>query len=187
LLKVNAGWLSPRAAAWMRNAAKAIPPGYNEVGDAPVSLTLPTAAGTVGLVLFPRGTGSRNAPTPKQQERVLAAAAALRPSVALVIGVSPWGYEAERDFLPRAQGVFSCLLGGGDGPGFSQSLQSKSPGVLWARSDAKGRCITEITLLLRPDGELQWKDGTTFRARLVDLKPSIMPDRAMEDLIRMQR
>ncbi len=184
LLRVNAGWLSPKAAAWMRGAAKAVPSGYSEVGTDPVSLVLPTAAGKIGLVLFPRGDGPKDAPTPEQQKRVLAAAAALRPSAALIIGVSPWGFEAERDFLPLAQGVFSCLLGGGDGPGFAKSLQSQSPGVLWARSDSKGRSVTEITLLQRPGDGFRWTEGTSFNARLIDLKPNVAPpDRTMEALI----
>ena len=102
--------------------------------------------------------------------------------------MSPWGLVGEKKFLPKAQGVFDCILGGGEGVGFAQSLSDQSSGVLWLRPDGKGRTVNVVDILETPkrnpqSGALKWVDGVNFRAALEFLDSSCPPDPAMQKLI----
>ncbi len=169
----------------MRAAAGKIPSGYAEVSGEPVSLIKNTPAGKLGLVLFPRGSGPYYQPTLEQQAAVLRAATDLKPKVSLVMGISPWGQASEQEFLPKARGIFSCILGGGPGPAFAQAFPSGDTSLLWARSDMNGRAVLELSLLQMPVSgtSAAWLDGVTFTSHLVILGPRYPSDPAMETLV----
>jgi hypothetical protein len=188
LLNVDAGFMSPRAAAWMEKNVKAIPPGFHVVHSAPVSRLVPTPAGNIGLVFFPYGHGELGAPTAEQVKSVLAAGASLRAKSVLLVGVSPWGYDAEKVFLRQGEGVFHILLGGGDGMPFAQAIAKECPSILWSRADSMGRAVTDIALMELPpsaaSGErAQWLEGITFKARLVFLDDSFSSDPQMQRIL----
>ncbi len=194
LLRVDAGWLSPKAARWMKQSSGKIPPGYQVVNAEPVSSLVDTRIGKIGILLFPEGPVPGKAPTPAQEQSVLAAGRALQSQAALVVGVSPWGLVGEKNFLPKAQGIFDCILGGGEGVGFAQSLSEKSPDVLWLRPDGKGRAVNVVEILRVPErgtpkpvkpakAASAWIDGVTFRASLEFLDNAFPPDPAMQKLV----
>ena len=185
ILKVDAGWLSPKSTRWLKEGAGAIPPGYSPASKDPVSRIVTTKAGKIGVVLFPQGAGEHGKPTPAQEEKVLQAGLAMKGKVPLVVGVSPWGINPEKAFLPKAQGVFACLLGGGEGIGFSHSVTAEAPGVLWLRPDAKGRAVNIVEFLEMPaQGSIpQWLEGVTFRANLEYLDDKFPSDPSMIKVI----
>lgn len=180
LLRVDLGWMTPKSAKWMQKAAGATPHGYIEVSDKPVSRIVDSRAGKIGIVLFPEGKEPGQGPTREQEQMVLTEGKSLKEKVRLVIGISPWGYVGERDFIPKAKGIFGCILGGGEGVGFSHSLQ-ENPGVLWIRPDNQGRAVNILELLELPVlGESpRWKENTTFRAFLEFLDESFPSDPQM--------
>ncbi|MDR2488701.1 MAG: hypothetical protein LBD42_04325 [Desulfovibrio sp.] len=195
LLRIDAGWLSPKAANWMKVSAGKIPPGYHIVNTDTISRVIDTALGKVGIVFFPQGTAPGKAPTREQEHKALAAGRALRGKTALLLGVSPWGLVGEKKFLPGAQGIFDCILGGGEGVAFAHSLAQETPGVLWLRPDGKGRAVNILEILQAPQQSLspgkrrqsggppQWVEDVTFRASLVFLDPSVPSDPAMRRII----
>ena len=181
--------MSPKSARWLKESSGKIPAGYQVVNTEPVSCLINTRMGKVGVLLFPQGPAPGKAPSPAQEQSVLTAGRALRSQAALVLGVSPWGLSGEKNFLPKAQGVFDCILGGGEGVAFAQSVSDKVPGVLWLRPDGKGRAVNILEILRMPERETGrkaapvWVDGVTFRASLEFLDSSFPQDPAVQKLI----
>ena len=184
LLHVNLGWLSGKAGKWMLQGAGSLPSGYVTVGDAPVVRIMETRAGKIGVVLFPEGRQPGRSPDAKTVEAVLDAGRSLVGKVRLVIGVSPWGYRGERDFLKKAEGVYGCILGGGEGVGFDFFLK-ETPKVLWIRPDTQGRAVNILELLQLPGigDQPKWEQNKTFRAYLEFLDNKFPSDPAVQTLV----
>lgn len=185
LLNVDAGWLSPKAAQWLREGAGGIPKGYHPVQADPVTRVLNTPAGPIGLVFFPQGPAPGKKPTAEIEQKALAAGRALRSTTRIVLGVSPWGYVGERDFLPKAEGVFTCILGSGEGVAFPFSLSDAHPGILWLRPDGQGRAVNVLEFLQLPSQgvAMQWREGITFNASLDFLDSDCPTDPAMLTIV----
>lgn len=185
LLRVDAGWLSAKAAQWLKKGAGSVPRGFSEIGTAPRTRTVDTAIGTIGIVFFPEGPVPGKAPDPAQEQAVLEAGRSLKERCALVLGISPWGYVGERDFLPKAEGVFNVILGGGEGVGFGHSLSNKGPGVLWLRPDSQGRAVNILEIHTLPSRGVPyvWREEQTFSARLEWLDEKYRSDPAMEKIV----
>lgn len=169
----------------MRQACGALPPRFHMVAKEPVNLKLKSPLGAIGLVLFPEGPVPGKGPAKEQVEAALKAGKALRSACVLVIGVSPWGYVGERDFLPKAEGIFDCIFGGGEGVGFGFSVPEKTPRILWLRPDSQGRAINMLELLEKPDpkSRLPWVEGKSFNASLEFLHDEYPSDPAMLKLV----
>jgi hypothetical protein len=184
LLRVNLGWLSARAERWLREAGGDIPANYETPQQRPVVRVLESEAGTIGVVLFPEGVEPGKGPGPQGEQAVLEAGRSLKSKVGLVLGVSPWGYTGERDFIPKAAGVFDVILGGGEGIGFDLSLR-ENPTVLWLRPDSQGRAVNVLELLEVPaNGKpMRWKENDTFRANLEFLDDTCPSDPAMQAVV----
>lgn len=176
LTHTDAGWMSPKSAQWFMQNAGSLPAGFSQVNDTPVSRVFGSPAGKIGIVFFPEGPVPGKGPTPEQAQACLAAGKKLQKGCALVIGVSPWGYVGERDFLPLAQGVFNCLFGGGEGVGFGFTVPEKTPDVLWLRPDSKGRAVNVLELYTLPRQGEAWKENTHFGAWLEFLDNSFTAD-----------
>jgi hypothetical protein len=183
-LRVNLGWLSPAAARWMLEAAGSIPVNFTVVESRPVARLLPSKAGNIGVVLFPQGPEPGRGPTPEQERAVIAAGKTLRGKARLVLGVSPWGYFGERRFLPKAAGVFHCILGGGEGVGFGDAL-SEDGSVLWLRPDSKGRAVNIVEFYALPpeSGPVRWREKDNYKAVLEFLDDSCPSDPGMEAIL----
>ena len=181
LLNVDIGWLSKKSAEWLRRNTGDIPRGFVEVGSEPITRLLESTAGTLGFVLFPEGPEPGRSPTPKQIAAVIAAGKSLKDKAVMVVGISPWGYIGERDFLPAAQGVFDCILGSGEGVGFPSAVPQKTPSVLWIRPDGAGRSVNILELFVKPQigQKIEWIERTTFGASLEFLGNNHPSDPAM--------
>ncbi|MDR1686746.1 MAG: hypothetical protein LBR82_10005 [Desulfovibrio sp.] len=188
MLQVDAGWISRSAAGWLKTAGAGIPAGYVEIDREPRDKILQSPAGPVGIVFFPEGPVPGKGPTPEQERQVLERGKKLRGQVPLLLGVSPWGLVAEKSFLPKAGGIFDCILGGGEGVGFAFSLAEKIPGLIWLRPDGKGRAVNVLELNRMPDGKtpFAWEEGRTFNARLDFMGERVPADKAALELIRRQ-
>jgi len=181
LLNVDIGWLSKKSAQWMRDNAGDIPRGFIEVGSEPVVRLLDSPVGTLGFVLFPEGPEPGRSPAPKQINAAVTAGKSLKNKAVMVVGISPWGYVGERDFLPKAKGVFDCILGSGEGVGFPGTVPQKTPGVLWIRPDGAGRAVNILELYFKPQpGQaIQWIERKTFGASLEFLDNTCPSDPAV--------
>lgn len=185
LLGVDAGWLSGKAAQWLKKDAGSLPRGFSMAGATPLARTIDTAIGSIGIVFFPEGPAPGKGPSPEQERAVLEAGRSLRGKCTLILGISPWGYVGERDFLPKAEGVFNVILGGGEGVGFSHSLSNKAPGVLWLRPDSQGRAVNLLNILTLPSKSTPylWREDVTFTANLEWLDGTYRSDPAMEKIV----
>ncbi|MDR1946512.1 MAG: hypothetical protein LBQ51_05025 [Desulfovibrio sp.] len=188
LLHVDAGWISQKAAGWLKKAAGNIPAGYVGIGGEPLDKILQTPAGPVGIVFFSEGAVPGKGPSPEQERKILERGRALRKKVPLLLGISPWGLTAEKSFLPRAGGIFDCILGGGEGVGFGFSLAEKVPGLIWLRPDGKGRAVNVLELNKMPDGKglFSWEEGKNFNARLDFMGEGVPEDKTALELISRQ-
>lgn len=164
--------------------AGAVPGGFNKVGAKPVVRTISTPIGLVGVVLFAQGPVPGKGPNPAQEQQALAAGQTLKNKCALLVGVSPWGYTAERDFLPKADGIFNVILGGGEGVSFANSLSAERPGILWLRPDSQGRAVNVLEILELPNKQILWKENVNFRARLDWLDNKTPDDPAMRAIVK---
>lgn len=186
LLKVDLGWLSPKAAQWLRQSVGSLPTGFHAMQKKPVTKIITTKAGKIGFVLFPEGSVPGKGPTPDQVTAVLAAGNALKGKVALIIGISPWGAAGETAFIrsKKAGEVFGCILGSGEGIGFAHSL-TEDPSVLWVRPDSQGRAVNVIELLELPTtgAKAEWLEGVTFRAEMDFLDDDRPDDPAMRGIV----
>ncbi|MDR3176823.1 MAG: hypothetical protein LBU06_09890 [Desulfovibrio sp.] len=189
LLRVDTGWISGKAARWLRGETGRIPPGYLVSEGKSVSRLLNTRAGSVGVVFFPEGPVPGKGPGPGQESEVLAAGKALREKAALLVGVSPWGAAAEKKFLPKAQGVFDCILGGGEGIGFDFIFAEGSSSPIWIRPDVKGRAVNVLEIYLPPlaGSSFVWSEGKTYNAWLDFMGEGVPVHRAALELIGPRR
>ena len=184
-LGATVGYLCPEETAWLTENASKIPPGYHPVKAEPVTVMVPTPNGKVGFVLFPKGTETNGLPSEAQIEAVLAAGKALVGKASLIVGISPWGNVGEYRFLPKADGVFSILMGGGNGLSYAYSTEFSTPTLLWVRSESQGRAVNILNIYEMPaPGHLPlWQEGISFSAGQTFLFLRLPPDQGMEKAI----
>lgn len=155
------------------------------MADLPVTRTFPADDKTIGVVLFPPGSGPEGTPTSAQVDAALLAARTLQRKADFIIAISPWGMYVESTLLPRLDGLVHLLLGGGGGVSFPGQGSPLRPGLLWARPDMKGRAVTVIDILSWPANgvSFQWTEGGTYSARELLLDTTVLPDPAMSKLL----
>lgn len=149
VLDYDLGVLAAKDAAWFRESDAAVPPGWRAAGDGPQTVTLERAGVRIGIVVFPVTPEPYGLPGAGALRAVLDAAAALRPDVDLLAGLSAWGARGEQALLAEADGLFDILLGSGPGRGFG--LRREDGGVLWVRPEFEGVSVLHLTLPLRGD------------------------------------
>lgn len=174
-LGIDVGYLSEKESTWLKSAAGGIPPNFLTVTNEPLTIIKSTSSGKVGLILFPHGEERFHLPSDRQKEAVLEAGKKIMSQVSLVIGISPWGNTAEERFILQADEIFSILLGGGPGLGFSYSFDHSTQKLLWVRPENQGRAVNIIEIMELPPPGISslWVEGVSFNARQVFLKPSI--------------
>ncbi|HIU17349.1 MAG TPA: hypothetical protein IAB01_02735 [Candidatus Avidesulfovibrio excrementigallinarum] len=142
----------------------------------------------LGLVLFPPLNDGETSPSPETLRAVLAAGSSLA-GADIVVGLSPWGFQAERSALPRLDGTFDVLLGAGAGAPFPLDVTPFAPGVIWSRADVDGRHVIELEINLPADTGSprphEWLHDIDVRAREWPLTDDIPADqRVFEALAR---
>ncbi len=181
-----------KAADWFAGSGGA-PRGFTKVGQEPLVLVLERGGRKIGLVFFAAPPAVENSP-PALIENIFSqaikAGKKIKPSVGLLIGVSPWGQRLEDDFLARGNGLFDILLGGGDGIGFPAYVRKEAPQLLWARSDINGRAVTVLDLFAWPEplapgapASADWVEGVTFKSTQPVLSQSLPPDSEISPLL----
>lgn len=141
------------------------------------------------ILAVARAAGGRNADDADGEHRRAdnAARPGSAPTIAapeLIIGVSPWGFQAERFALPRLAGTFHLLLGAGAGAPLPAEVFDDAPSLLWSRADVDGRGVIVLDLLQLPARGQTWDPLTAAWAREIDIAPPLPADPDMERLLR---
>lgn len=155
-------YLSQAAQSWFAQHRQRVPQAFVPVGDEPQTRVYDSAGKKIGVVYFPRlkaaASAGQNGGTPldisQAARRVLEAGEKLRPKVDLLIGISPWGIDAEQAFVPLSSNLYDIILGGGRGYGFpsasfsSMDLNGYAP--LWSRPIGRGTALNIIRVYTWP-------------------------------------
>jgi hypothetical protein len=184
MLGYDAGYLSPEESDLLRKEKVQIPAKWRP-GKAEVATEVLSKDGVaVGLVFFPF-PAQAGQPTREDMDAVLQKAAKLRQEANLVVGVSPWGLQAENQFLEldKAAGAFDILLGGGPGSG-SKGRLAAGDKTVWVRPFSKGRAVNVVTVLDIPakNAKARWKENENIRFDITPLKDDIATDPKVDSL-----
>lgn len=181
----QAVYVSDKAAQWLAPAG-ALPSSFLLVRERARTRIIDYQGRKVGVVLFPAAQSfAKTSPDPLQaaMDEALRAGRELAGQVHLLIGVSPWGSEAEKDFAYQAEGLFHILLGGGSGYGFAFAVTGQNGGVLWVRPETDGRSVNVIRLLAWPaPGQHLWQMQANFEASLILLSPQVPENQLIKSL-----
>lgn len=141
----------------------------------------------IAFVRFPMPTGSDGRPTEQQAREVVAEGFHLRGEADVVIGISPWGMQAEQSFLEHFIGSaqpFDVLLGGGPGPGHGGKM-SAGGFTAWLRPYSQGKAMHVLRLenIPKRQRQAQAKREGDVRFNVVSLDDKIPADRAVDTLL----
>lgn len=173
-------YVSPPAQKWLGERAATLPPNYILMQGKLQSRVIPAAGKRIGVVWFaPDGPdGLADA-----QSDAIRAGRELRGQVDLLVGVSPWGSDAERKFTERVEGLYHIIMGGGPGYGFGSSLKGANKGVLWLRPEPQGSAVNVVEILSWPEPALHiWEYSANFTARVELLGPNVPSDAVIEEI-----
>jgi hypothetical protein len=108
----------------------------------------------------------------------------LRDKTDLIIGISPWGWQAEQLFIKNNHGAVDILLGSGHGPAIRGQL-SKDKKTLWVRPYSKGKVITRIKIsyLTNRETPRQWTLNQNITPGYIALNSNIQGDSQVTSLI----
>lgn len=121
--------------------------------------TVETPGGTVGFLSFPALPAGTDMPDALLVEEVTRAVAKVKPTVDLLVALSPWGGYGEKAYLDQSpDAVPHILLGSGRGMSFVKRFSSGGR-VLWSRPYPRGKTVTRFTLKAWPKGnDFEWSD-----------------------------
>ncbi|WP_461210036.1 UshA-like (seleno)protein family 2 [Desulfocurvus sp. DL9XJH121] len=180
LLGYDAGLVLPDEARALSRSEAALPPGFAPVQARPWTRTLEWDGLKLGLVDFPFKESAYASAPEALRDAVVQAAEELRPSVDLVLGLSPWG---ERDELALAEahpGAFDVLLGSGPGTGYGvRAVQGRT---VWVRSPFDGRGVMRLDILALPGDGDEWLEGRNFKAEALQLDAKVREDARVTNL-----
>jgi hypothetical protein len=162
--------VTPEENRWLDFKGAKLPQNTVVAGEKPVSMTFARGGKTIGVVIFPAlPLDADNAP-PAMERAVVDAAAALRQTADLVVGMSSWGEKAEAHFLVAQDHDLHVLLGSGPGNGLLGRLTSDDKS-LWVRAYSRGIALNRIDVLKWPsdDAGWAWSYGTNFMVRILPL------------------
>lgn len=187
LLHVDAGGVFAPTARWFRKEGGKLPSGFAEVGAEPVVRRFERGGFRAAVIFFPTlGIDQAGQITASPQlASVLAAGRQVRDAD-LLIGVSPWGLEAEQAALPQLGQVYHVVLGGGPGAPFPCAVPDNAPGLLWSRADRRGRSIIVLDLLELPgrNPAHAWIQELNVHAREAVLDQTVPEDPEMAAVLR---
>lgn len=184
-LAYDAGAVSPAESAKLASLGAAPPSGWVTLDPKePKAVTLDVPGGKIGVVYFPEAKTPGDDPSEQQIQAIARIIKELRPSVRMVIGVSPWGAQAEGDYLDKHKPDLDILLGAGTSAGGFKAKPSTGGRTLWAHTYTKGKAIYTIDVLAWPGAKgFKWELGTNFTSQAVALDESFAPAPAMEQLL----
>lgn len=182
LLHVDAGGVFAPTARWFRKEGGRLPSGFTEVGVEPVVRRFERGGIWAAVIFFPPlGLEQTDRITTSPQLANVLAAGRQARDADLVIGVSPWGREAEQAALPQLGQVYHILLGGGPGAPSPCAVPDNAPGLLWSRADRRGRAIIVLDLLELPgrNPAHAWIQEVNIHAREALLDQTVPEDPEM--------
>lgn len=178
-------YLSPAAADGMKRLGLTLLPKGVPVADNPTILYYRAGPHTAGCVFLPPGKGRKGTPTREQVRSAQNAAREAGTRARLVIGISPWGMEAENALMPEFAGLFHVILGGGPGIAVPGQAMNSGTGPLWVRSDRGGRAVNVLDIHSLPETPSSpWLEGINFSSRLVFLEKNLPEDEEVKAIIR---
>jgi hypothetical protein len=182
LLGYDAGTVTRAEAKLLADAGAALPPGFAVAGETPTSTILTVAGIPIGVVRFPDAPASREPMPAPLAQATAEAAAALRPKVKLVVGLSGWGSRPEEAFLNAHPGAVDVLLGSGPGSGLAGSTTGGGR-TLWARTYYEGKTVNRLDLYTLPaTADHVWDPKTDFRTEVIALDDRYPADPEIEKL-----
>lgn len=174
--------LSPDERMWMQKHVGSIPEGWETLQDRPQTRVLEAGGLKFGFVLFPMPQQAQAGAHADMARWVTASADELRREVDIVLGISPWGERAERNFLREHDDAFDVLMGVGPGMGSGYAM---SPGgkTVWLRSffDGRGILLLEIMddFVANPQN---FAGGGSFRVTKRELDGSVKYDPVVSNI-----
>lgn len=143
----------------MLNRVGVTPPKAWKTASQEAFRTVKTPNGTVGFLSFPPLPAGTDTPDTALVEEVTRAVAKVKPTVDLLVGLSPWGAYGEKEYLDRRpDAVPHILLGNGRGMSFVKRFSSGDR-VLWSRPYPRGKTVTRFSLMSWPAGDdFEWSD-----------------------------
>lgn len=169
LLGYDAGALTPAEAAVLGKAGAAMPKAFAVIGPNPDVTTIRVGNIPIGIVRFPALPGADAPLPPELADRTAAAAAKLRGTVRLIVGISGWGTTDEAAFIRSHPGAVDVLLGSGPGMGSAGSAVRDGK-TLWSRAYARGKTVNRLDLFALPDTDrFVWTPQTGYRAEVISL------------------
>lgn len=191
-LGVDVGYLSSAAATWFGTT---LPRRFLRVDDSPVVRRLQIGGVSVALVLFPPEPATeQNAPKDTETsssdtfnhllKTVLTTARSVEDAD-IRIGISPWGFQRERQSLPSLAQAFDVLIGGGAGAPLVAEVLPSVPSLLWSRPESDGKSVMVLDLMEIPaPGSIRdWTPGLFSQCRELTLTSRVPADPQMEQLL----
>lgn len=136
--------------------------------------------GNIAFILFPEKNMNK-----ADEDRLVHFAQKLRQAKRynLIVGVSSWGADRERDFLERRGEAFDILLGAGPGPGYSGEYLRDNR-VLWVRPFTQGKNVLAVTFpkLPKPGEKVVWVPDTSVMVTSYPLSADYIPDPEVDAL-----
>lgn len=132
----------------------------------------------IGVILLPPVPYSaRNLPENRIHQLEMAVRR-LRAKVRLVVAMSPWGYNLERDLFARADknDLPDVLLG--SGPGVGQALLAAGGKTAWIRAYTEGKSVMRVDVFAWPehDSTFKWTEDKNIRMSLFGLTDQYQED-----------
>lgn len=152
--------------------AKPLPAPWRRVDATPRTVVLEKKGVRLGVVIFPEH--------PETPERAFKAISSrtqrLHRTCDLVLGVSSWGKQLEREFLTQAPGAVDILQGSGPGGPLPFRLTTGGKTV-WVRPYSKGKTVQRLDILELPrQTPTTWNKGQNIALRLVSLNEDMPED-----------
>ncbi|QJB57663.1 hypothetical protein [Pseudodesulfovibrio sp. zrk46] len=124
-----------------RNAAK----------DAPFTKVKTSSGDSIGFIRFPSLRKGHDAPAEGIIREITSLVKKHQDEVKLLIGLSDWGWAAEREYLAQSpEYTPDFLFGSGYGSGVNGRVEADGRCV-WVRPYDKGRTINEVRIFSWPD------------------------------------
>lgn len=181
LLRYDIGMVMPAEAGALGGQGVALPKAFRLAGAQPWTQVLERRGLKLGFVGFPVKADPRASVDDSAKDAVIAAAAALRPQVDVVVGLSSWGEREEFVFANEFGGAVDILLGAGLGTGYG--VRAAGGGrTLCVRPPFDGRGVVRLDVLSLPKPGEGWREGVDFVFQAKELGRSVRVDAGVTNL-----
>lgn len=186
-MNYDLGIISPSEFSFLKNSTSGIP--QNWISNTKTQVVVKTLANgkKVSIIVFPHLERGSDELPPDLIQKCAKLIRENKKETDLVIAMSSWGYFREKKFLanPDIGGdTPDILLGSGDGPGISGSLNANGK-TLWVRSYPTGKAVNRIDILQWPtrDSDFKWASGENVKWFLQTLTENLREEPAIAKLL----